>query len=150
MAYYSHMEQPYTPDPFKNFTPRPNAQTAIVTAPSDPQSPIDPATLAALEGMTKAELVGLIRRCCPEKARVLMMTEDQQGQAMVDMLAITALTGTDRREARECGKEWMDRIKGKPVQRQIAAVAVAEGKFSIADILASIDGTSAGLPVIED
>lgn len=78
------------------------------------QEPLD---LSALDSMNAEELRALVRRCCPDKARVLMMTEDQQGQAMIDMLAITALTTGDRKEARECGKEWLDRIKGKPVQR---------------------------------
>lgn len=135
------MEQPYTPDPFKNFTPRQNPVKAAVI--EDKQPPFD---LSALDTLSRPELIELIRTACPDKAQVLLMTEEQRGRAIVDMLAITALTSADRKEARECGKEWLDRTIGKPLQRQMTALAVG---VSFTDILAELDGSTADRDGIE-
>lgn len=103
-------------------------------------------SVAELEGMTRDELIALIHAACPDKAQVLLMTEEQRGRAIVDMLAITALTSADRKEARECGKEWLDRTIGKPLQRQMTALAVG---VSFTDILAELDGSTADRDGIE-
>lgn len=94
----------------------------------------DASMLAAIELMTRDELITLIRTACPQKAQVLLMTEEARGRAIIDMLAITALTSTDRKEARECGKEWMDRTLGRPVQRQAIMAQVSETKADTAKI----------------
>lgn len=92
---------------------RQEKEKSAVIASNEP-APVD---LSGIEDMSREQLIALIRLACPQKAQVLMMTEEARGRAIIDMLAITALTSGDRKEARECGKEWMDRTLGKPVQR---------------------------------
>lgn len=88
IAYHSPMEQPYTPDPFKNFTPRENP----VTTRQPPAAAMD----VDLSGLTDDDL----RQECRESL-VLMMRK-----ARGDLKALGAV------------RELLDRIDGKPVQKQ--------------------------------
>ncbi len=86
-------------------------------------SPLSAETLANLEGMSREGLVGLIRRCNPEKARVLLMGEAEQAQAMLDALAIMALTSEDDKAVLVAIREWLDRKQGRAVMRAVVADA---------------------------
>lgn len=89
IAYYSHMEQPYTPDPFKNFTPRQNPVNQAVAAVNETIESID------LSALTDDELH---QEC---KTSLVMMMRKAKG----DLKALGAV------------RELLDRIEGKPVQR---------------------------------
>lgn len=147
------MEQPYTLDPFTNFTPRqnpPKPKAEAVLAANDPASLSDD-ELRRLGEMTREELVGIVRACNADSVRVLMLSEEQQGQLVLDTLLVTAVNAADRKEARESAKLWMDRRLGPIVQKQASLVAIAgSGSPSFIDILNAMDGkTCQGLPQIE-
>jgi hypothetical protein len=72
--------------------------------------------LAKLEGLSKPELIALIRRACLDKARVMLMGEEEQAKAMLDTLAIMALTSDDDKAVLNAIREWLDRKQGKPAQ----------------------------------
>lgn len=95
-------------------------------------TPLSPSTLAALEGMTRDELILLCRRFACQCGTAAMMTKEETAQAMRDVLAETALKpiapGLNMRAdiaARVTAiDKWLDREEGKPVQRQVVAATV--------------------------
>lgn len=84
----------YIPDPFRNFTPRQNPAQPVI-AQKEPEAP-------DLSGMTDDEL----RQECRESL-VLMMR-----RAKGDLKALGAV------------KELLDRIEGRPIQRQAVDMRV--------------------------
>lgn len=110
-------------DPRTGFVPRQNAPKAAVITSNEIESPLDAATLSRLEQMSREELVWLVRRCAPEKARVLLMGESEQAQAMLDALAIMALTSDDDKAVLVAIREWLDRKQGRAVMRAVVADA---------------------------
>lgn len=109
-------------------------------------SPLSASEVAALDEMNREHLIKLIRACNSASVRVLMMTKEQQGQIILDMLLITAVTSQDRKEARECAKLWMDREIGTVIQKQATLLAVTDGKQILVDILREIDSEWKDIP----
>jgi len=91
-------------------------------APAD-SSPISAADLARIEGMSREELVALCWRFACQCGLVATMTDEETAQAMLDILAETALKpvlyGTsmkaDITSRLTAVERWLDRKKGKPV-----------------------------------
>ena len=93
-----------------------------------PQSPqIDPTALEGLNALDRDQLLTLCRRMACQCGLVAMMTEEETAQAMLDVLADTALKPlnggnikadiTSRMNAID---KWLDRTKGKsPVSLNI-------------------------------
>lgn len=86
---------------------------------------IDAATLASLEGMSKEGLVSLVMRMARQCGMVASMSEDEIRQAFLDRMAHIGLTGKAL-EALAAMEKRMDRVEGKPMQRQQSLVAVAD------------------------
>ena len=106
------------PNPLKNFTPRQNPVKADQPPAASPAPDI-----AGLDDMTREQLIALVRRFASQCGMVAMMTDEETAQAMLDVLAETALKPvapgvnmkadiTSRLNAVE---KWLDRKKGKPV-----------------------------------
>ncbi len=99
------------------------------------QSPANTLTtsdLEKLEGMSREGLVGIVRRIGGARwAEIMIMTDEERVNAIVDNLVHTALTSADRKEARESGKEALNRLVGTSVQRQaIMTKNVSEDGFN--------------------
>lgn len=130
------MEQPYTPDPFKNFTPRQNPQKAVVVA------EIKTDTLTAeelglddLENMPRKELKALLQRVIQAgwgygklTGKDLMQMALQTKEEAYEALKLTALTlavnASDWREFNALATFWAEREKGKPKQSIDATVTI--------------------------
>lgn len=110
------MPNTYTPDPFKNFTPRGNPPS-VAQEPIAVQNQIDDGTLVTLDMMTQPELVALIRRVSGAMWGVGLLTDDQRAEAMLDRLAIIALTNVAGKPVLEAMREWLDRKQGRAIQR---------------------------------
>jgi hypothetical protein len=88
-----------------------------------PQTGLTEEQLQKLEGMTREELITLCHRFACQCGTVAMMTDEQTAQAMLDILAETALKpvlyGTsmkaDIASRLTAVERWLDRKKGKPV-----------------------------------
>lgn len=109
------MPEQYTPDPFKNFTPRQNPPQPAVIAHNEAET-IDPATLAALNPMTKEELIALIRRVSGAMWGIAIQTQQEREDAMLLNLSILALTSDSAKAVVATTKEYFDRMRGKPAQ----------------------------------
>ena len=102
-------------------------------------APLDAATLARLEEMDAGELRGLVRRMACQCGLAALMSEEETAQAMLDVLAQTALKPivqglnmrADIQSRLTAVEKWLDRKHGKPVQRQLVAAQVDDmrGKF---------------------
>jgi hypothetical protein len=110
---------PLTGDPLPKTNKRETGSNSQATAQSatNPAS-IDASLLSRLEEMPRAELRTLLERINPDKLRVLAMSEEEQAQAMLDALAIMALTSDDDKAVLNAIREWLDRKQGKSIQRQ--------------------------------
>ncbi len=113
----------YIPDP-ANYTPKGNPfpKNAGINRP-EAQTPIASHELEKLEGMSRDELLALVRRFTCQCGYAATMTDEETAQAMMDTLAETALKpvvhGTSMKAdiaARLTAVEkWLDRKKGKPI-----------------------------------
>jgi hypothetical protein len=90
-----------------------------VLTPNTAQSPcydITASDLARLDGMTRDELIALVRRVGGARwAEIMMMDRKQQAIAMRDRLAHIALTG-EIRDALTAIDKFLDREEGKATQ----------------------------------
>lgn len=83
------------------------------------------AQLSALDAMTKEELIALVQRMARQCGMVAAMSEDETAQAMLDTLAHTALKPiiqgvnmrADIQNRLSSIDKWLDRTKGKAIQR---------------------------------
>lgn len=73
--------------------------------------------VACLEGMSKDELIALIKRVSGAMWGVGLLTKDQKYQAMLDKAAIMALTTNDVNEFVKSSTQWMERTQGKVADR---------------------------------
>ena len=73
-------------------------------------------TLDKLEGMTKRELIALIRRVSVAMWGIGVMTDDEAYDAICLKLLHGGLAQTDMWKALPPLKEWTDRKRGKPAQ----------------------------------
>lgn len=127
-----------------------NARVLSVKEKLPESQEIPPSTLSALEGMTTARLIEIVRACNAQAVNVLALSEEQQAQLVLDTLLLTAITAGDRKEARESAKLWLDRKIGPMVTKSAMLLGVAgEGGKTFADILSALDGKTVGLPGIE-
>lgn len=82
---------------------------------------IPPATLAALEGMGREELIGLIRRVSGAMWGIGIMTQAEREDAMLLKLSVLALTSDMAKEVVPAVREYFDRVRGKPAQTIVQA-----------------------------
>ncbi len=74
-------------------------------------------TLAKIKEMPKSELIDLIMRVSGAMWGVGIMNEEQTAEAMLLKIAINGLTSNDAKTTLENVNAWLDRKKGKAVQR---------------------------------
>lgn len=116
------MEKPYIPDPANYVMKGANAQPREM--PAQEVLPVD------LGKLSKQELIALCERMARQCGLVAGMTDEETAQAMLDMLAHTALkpiaVGLNMRadiQARLAAiDKWLDRKQGKPLQQIAAAI----------------------------
>lgn len=81
--------------------------------------------LSTLHTLDKEALISLIQRMARQCGMVASMSEDDIRQAFLDRMAHIGLTGKAA-EALAAMEKRMDRVEGKPMQRQQSLVAVAD------------------------
>lgn len=113
----------YVPNP-ANYVMKGNPIPAAVTAAPPPD-------LSKLDEMTKEELITLIRLSNADQIAIALMDEEEIARAMLHKLAVNALTSKDARQTLENVKEWIDRVKGKAMQREMRAIAVVQPDVKI-------------------
>lgn len=86
-------------------------------APELEKSEIPPSTLAALEGMTRDELMGLIRIALADQIGYLTLTKDERREAMKLRVYSIAMRSKEDSAALKAANDWLDREDGKPTQR---------------------------------
>jgi hypothetical protein len=77
---------------------------------------IDAATLASLDGMSKEELIALIKRVSGAMWGIGIMSDDDAYDTICLKLLHAGLTDDNITRALPALKEWLDRKKGKPLQ----------------------------------
>lgn len=90
---------------------------------SPANAPLSDEELFGLDSMSREELIALVRRFACQCGLVATMSDDETAQAMLDILAETALKpvlhGTsmkaDIASRLTAVERWLDRKKGKPV-----------------------------------
>lgn len=118
------------PNPLKNFTPRQNPPKPVVdsTPTNTPPSP----SIEKLEGMSREELIALVRRISGANGHIFTMTKEETAQAMRDVLAETALkpivaglnVKADIMARMTAIDKWLDRSEGKAAQVQTVTMNV--------------------------
>lgn len=88
--------------------------------------------LASLEAMDKEALISLVQRMSRQCGMVAAMSEDDIRQAFLDRMAHIGLTAKAA-EALAAMEKRMDRVEGKPMQRQQSLVAVADASKPLPD-----------------
>ena len=73
--------------------------------------------LAQVDSMAREELIALVQRCNPDYVGIALLTEDEIAEAMLLKLAVNALTSRDAKQTLENINAWLDRKKGKAIQR---------------------------------
>ncbi len=144
-------------DPYKDYPPElhpanyvmkgnPPKQDAIKTNASE----LTEAQLSRLEDMGRDELIALVRRMACQCGMVAAMTEDETAQAMMDTLAHTALKPiiqglnmrADIQSRLNSIDKWLDRTKGKAIQRIDQRVLTVgnggAGELSTAELFAML------------
>ena len=104
-----------------------------------PSCDLTASDLSRLEEMTREELVALCKRFAAQCGLAATMTDEETAQAMLDVLAETALRpvihGTSMKAditARMTAIEkWMDRKKGKPVGTSPTIQLGASGDLNV-------------------
>lgn len=112
-------------------------------SPSSP-IPLSASDLARLEGMTREELLALAKRMACQCGLVAAMTREETAQAMLDVLAETALKSNPNDSSMKVDIEarmraidrWLDRERGKPAQTVNQNVTMSLSEL----VLASYDG----------
>ena len=89
--------------------------------------PVQPIDLSALEGMSRTDLEALCARLLCQCGAVALMTDEQAARAIMDRMIQSALTTQEKREAREAGKEALNRIQGTAIQRTAMMVKTDSG-----------------------
>lgn len=110
------------PDPIKSYKPRVNDKPQQESYVED--TAISPTTLAVLGSMSKEELVVLVGRMARQCGLVANMSKEETVQAMLDVLAHTALRDispginmrADIQSRIAAIDKWLDRERGKPAQ----------------------------------
>ncbi len=118
----------FAPDPFKNYVMK---GASVVSTTIEPNG-ITEAELQTMEGMTKEQLITLIKRCNAEQIRIGLLTDDEAYEAACLKLLHGGLTEKDIWKALPSLKEWMDRRKGKPAQ-SIAMTIENKGITALSD-----------------
>ncbi len=120
-----------------------------------PESPAAP-DLSVVEGKTHAELLALVHRMACQCGYVAAMSEEETAQAMLDTLANTALKPivqgvnmkADIASRMAAIDKWLDRTKGKSVQRieqKVEHTSKSEvGELTTYQLLAVLREASAG------
>lgn len=102
------------------------------------------ANLSHLDEMTREQLITFIRCCIPEPASIALMTEDETADAMMLKLAIMAIKSDEAKTTLDCVNAWLDRKKGKAVQRIDQRVQSIHhtnaGELSTGDIMLALAG----------
>lgn len=135
------------PDPVKSYKPRQAAPVSQVM-----QSATDTLTsaeLSRLDCMSPDELIALVRRFQCQCGLAATMTDEETAQAMLDVLAETALKpvihGTSMKAdiaARLTAVErWLDRKKGKPIGTSPTINLGASGDLNVMIRLVGPDGS---------
>lgn len=113
------------------------------TAKQEQEPPICIPQLSAIDTMGVEELRRLVQRISDARwGDIALMDNERRVDAIVDRLVHTALTTQDKREARESGKEALNRIQGTAVQRQ--AIIVKNETGDSAEDLRAVDAFLAG------
>lgn len=103
--------------------------------------------LTALDSMTRQQLVALIKRIGGAMWGVVLMTDEQRAEAMLDRMAIIALTSADQKAASESMREWLDRKLGRSVQRieqkNLNINATTARELTTEEIMARLGGVGA-------
>lgn len=119
---YSHL--PDAVHPFKNYKPKANIQeihsVGLITEEE----------LAGIERLSKDELIAIIERMARQCGLVACMNEEDIRRAFLDRMAYIGLTGKAE-QALAAMEKRMDRVDGKPMQRQQSLIAVAEVKRTL-------------------
>lgn len=115
----------YIPDPFKNYVPKGNPPPAQRPEQEAPD-------LSRLDGMTREELIGLIRRVSGAMWGIGLSTPEEIADAMKLKLATGGLTEKDMYKALPLMREWFDRQMGKAAQ-SIAMTVDDKGLGKLAD-----------------
>lgn len=115
---------------------------------STPQmASIEGVDLTALDSMTKQQLVALIKRIGGAMWGVVLMTDEQRAEAMLDRMAIIALTSADQKAASESMREWLDRKLGRSIQRieqkNLNINATTARELTTEEIMARLGGVGA-------
>ncbi len=78
--------------------------------------PLTDADLEKIEAMEKPDLIALIKRASAANWGLLVQTEDQKYQALLDKLAIFAFTVKNTRTMLRAMSMYLNRTQGKPVR----------------------------------
>jgi LDH2 family malate/lactate/ureidoglycolate dehydrogenase len=105
------------------------------TPPTEQPTPLKPIDLSALPTLARDELEALCARLLCASGGVEMMTEEQTAQAMLDVLAATALrpiisggaVKADIQARMVAVEKWLNRIQGTAVQRT-AMIVKTDGR----------------------
>lgn len=82
--------------------------------------------IAALDAMSREELIALVRRMACQCGMVAGMSAEEIAQAMLARLAEEALSrSTQGKDCISAINAWLDRTQGKPIARTVAEVSVA-------------------------
>jgi|HubBroStandDraft_4_1064222.scaffolds.fasta_scaffold622957_1 hypothetical protein len=128
------MEQPYTPDPFKNFTPRQNPVIApkAASAPAVDLSALTESDIARFDSMSADALRDLFKRLYSvfggDAVALALKTPEDLAEAFKLKLAIGGMRQQDMFKALPIMREWFDRSLGKAAQS--VAVTVKDDAFS--------------------
>ncbi len=115
--------------------------------PQSPAAAISAEDMAKLDDMSRGELIALIRRVSGAIWGIGMLDEDRTAEAMMLKLAINGLTTQDTREALANISQWLDRKKGKAIQRVDQRIEhtgkLSTGEMTNEQLLATLANASA-------
>lgn len=119
----------YTPDPFKNYTPKGNPPNKVKEKkqPSAPVNPLSDAVMQDLEAMTAEELRTLIKRICKaawgygnltgkDLLEAAVSSKEDAYEALKLRAFVLASNASEWREFHALATFWAEREKGKPKQ----------------------------------
>jgi hypothetical protein len=117
--------------------------------------------LAGLEQMDRGGLLSLVKRLPAKITGYALQTREERKDAMRLKIYDIAMSSENDAVTLKAANDWLDREEGKAIQRTAigARVTMAGGvcptcgsdpKLLFRSILESINGTSLGLPQIED
>lgn len=94
-------------------------------APETPKNSLSDDDLGALDGMSREELISLIKGVSGPMWGIGLKTKEEIADAMLFKLAHTALTSKDAKDMMAAIREWLDRVNGKAVQPIVGAMKVS-------------------------